>query len=263
MSRSGPIGVFDSGVGGLSILKEIRKLLPYEDFIYFADSAFCPYGGRPPEIIHGRTLAIGKFLLSRGAKLVVVACNTASAAGLNALREGLNVPVVGVEPAVKPAVSLTKNGKVGVLATGVTLASDRFNSLLNRFCDGVEVITQPCPGLVELVEEGRLKEAEPVLRGYLTPLLEQGSKTIVLGCTHYPFLRPMVQEMAGPEVLVIDTGQPVARQVARVLEQYALGKPGNQEGGEEFFTSGDPEKVGSVIELLWGKAGAVVERVEL
>jgi len=263
MSDSGPIGVFDSGVGGLSILREIRNLLPNEDIIYFADSAFCPYGGRPPEFINGRTLAIGRFLISRGSKLVVVACNTASAAGLNDLRAELNVPLVGVEPAVKPAAALTKRGKLGVLATGVTLASDRFNSLLDRFCDGVEVITQPCPGLVELVEEGRLAEAKPLLANYLTPLLEQGSTTIVLGCTHYPFLRQSVESMAGPGILVIDTGEAVARQVQRVLEQSEKLNPGREKGIEEFFTSGDPEKVGKVIQLLWGSSAKSVEKLEL
>jgi len=263
MSNPGPIGVFDSGVGGLSILKEIRKLLPYEDLIYFADSAYCPYGGRPPEVIKGRALAIGKFLHSQAAKLVVVASNTTSASGLDALRDSFNLPVVGVEPAVKPAAVQTPKGKVGVLATGVTLASERFGSLLDRFSEGVEVVTQPCPGLVEVVEDGRFAEALPLLNKYLLPLLKQDCRTIVLGCTHYPFLRSQIEELSGPGILVIDSGEAVARQVVRVLEQFDLENPEAKAGKEEFYTSGEPEKVSRVMQMLWGKSNLVASRIEV
>ncbi|HEX3015670.1 MAG TPA: glutamate racemase [Desulfobacteria bacterium] len=261
MSHSGPIGVFDSGVGGLSVLKEIRGLLPAEDVIYFADSAYCPYGGRLPEVIQGRALAIGRFLVEKGAKLIVVASNTTSASGLDALRDCLSIPIVGVEPAVKPAAAQCKQGKVGVLATVVTLASERFSSLLDRFCDDVEVITQPCPGLVEVVEAGQFDEAKPLLTKYLQPLLDQGCETIVLGCTHYPLLYQQIREMAGPNIKIIDSGKAVARQVQRVLNENQLETPENQAGSELFFTSGDPETVGPVIDVIWGKHGVNVERV--
>lgn len=260
-----PIGLFDSGVGGLSIMKEVRRLLPAEDLLYYADSAYCPYGVKPPQVIRARAFAICDFLLSRGAKIIVIASNTTSVAALDAVRERTGIPVVGVEPAVKPAVSATRNGRVGVLATGVTLAGERFNSLVERFGEGVEVYTQPCPGLVELVESGRWErpEAEAMLGRYLDPLLARGVDTIVLGCTHYPFLRQLVEKLAGPDVSVIDTGKAVARQVVRVLEGNGLLAAGNGPGGEQFFTSGKPEEVEPVIRLLWGNPDLVVEQVKL
>ena len=260
MANQGPIGVFDSGVGGLSILKEVRKLLPNEDLVYFADSAHCPYGGKEPEIIRARALAIGRFLQDQGTKLLVVASNTTSASGLEAVRDTLNLPVVGVEPAVKPATELTPSGKVGVLATGVTLNSTRFSALVDRYCDGVEVITQPCPGLVEMVEDGRLDEAEPLLANYLSNLIAQDCRTIVLGCTHYPFLRNLVEKIVGPEVKVIDSGEAVARQVARVIEQLELAKCSPGLGWETFYTSGEPEKVTRVTRLLWGSDAVAVQQ---
>ncbi len=263
MSKLYPIGVFDSGVGGLSILQEIRKLLPQEDFLYFADSAYCPYGGRPVEIIRNRAVAIGTFLQARGAKAMVVASNTTSASGLESLRRELSIPVIGVEPAVKPAVQLSNSGKVGVLATGVTLRSSRFNSLLHRYCEGVEVLTQPCPGLVEAVESGDLDSARPLLHTYLAPLLKQGVTLIVLGCTHYPFLRPIIAELCGPKVTIIDSGEAVARQVMRVLDQFDLNALRSSGGIVQMFTSGDPVKVQPVVQLLWGDKDLTVERINL
>ncbi len=263
MSGARLIGLFDSGVGGISVMKEVRRLLPAEDLAYFADSAYCPYGGRLLEFIRERAFVISDFLLSRGVKLIVIASNTTSIAALDVVRERINVPVVGIEPAVKPAVSATRNGKVGVLATEVTLSGGRFNALVERYGNGVEVFTQPCPGLVELVESGRWErpEAGPLLCRYLEPMLARGVDTIVLGCTHYPFLRFLVEEIAGPEIKIIDTGEAVARQVVRVLEKFNLGNMNAGPGGEQFFTSGEPEKVGPVVRLLWGEPGISVERV--
>lgn len=265
MPKSKPIGLFDSGVGGLSVMKEVRRLLPAENLVYFADSAHCPYGSRPLSFIRGRAFVICDFLLSKGAKLIVIASNTTSIAALDLVREHISIPVVGIEPAVKPAVSATCNGKVGVLATGVTLAGSRFNSLVKRFGNGVEVFTQPCPGLVELVETGRWRqaEAEALLRRYVDPLLSKGVDTIVLGCTHYPFLRLLVEKIAGPEIKIIDTGEAVARQVVRVLENYKLLTESAGKGGEQFFTSGEPEKVEPVVRLLWGNPSVSVTRVWL
>ncbi|MFZ5632414.1 MAG: glutamate racemase [Bacillota bacterium] len=254
MADPGPIGVFDSGVGGLSVLKEIRRLLPHEDIVYYADSAYCPYGVRPPAEIVSRSVKICDFLLGLGAKALVVACNTASVAGLDIYRQKYRVPIVGMEPAVKPATAATRNGRVGVLATGVTLSGDRFSSLLERYQNGAEVFSQPCPGLVEVVESGRhgSPEAVNLLKRYLAPLLDRGVDTIVLGCTHYPFLKDPVRSIAGPRITVIDTGEAVARQVSRVLEANGLLSPVAKKGREIFHTSGSPREVGEVIKKLWG-----------
>ncbi|MFZ5649325.1 MAG: glutamate racemase [Bacillota bacterium] len=248
------IGVFDSGVGGLSVLNEIRKLLPREDIIYYADSAHCPYGIKSPEEIIARSFKICDFLLSRGSKMLVVACNTASVAGLDVFRHRYDVPIVGMEPAVKPATSATRNGKVGVLATGVTLAGDRFSSLLERYQNGSEIFSQPCPGLVELVECGMHESTEAVemLKRFVTPLIDRGVDTIVLGCTHYPFLKELVRSIAGPDISIIDTGEAVARQVCRVMGRHGIENSGEKAGSEVFHTSGPIDEVGPVIKKLWG-----------
>lgn len=246
-------------------MKEVRRLLPAEDMIYYADSVYCPYGGRSPAEIRNRTFTICEFLVSKGVKLIVIACNTASIAALDAVRKRVKVPVIGLEPAVKPAAALTKNRKIGVLATGVTLAGERFHSLVERFGESVEVYNQPCPGLVEQVENGKLAgpETETLLAGYLEPLMARGVDTIVLGCTHYPFLRPLVQEMSGSGVSVIDSGDGVAHQVTRVLQQCEMLAGKVAAGREEFFTSGEPEEVQRVIRFLWGDHKLVVKLVEL
>lgn len=263
---AGAIGIFDSGVGGLSVAKEIRALLPGEDLLYFADSRYCQYGEKPPAFIRERSFAITGFLLARGCKMIVVACNTASEAALTALREAFPaVPFVGVEPAVKQAALHTKKKRVGVLATALTLAGNRFSGLVEKYAGGLTVVTQPSPGLVEAVEEGKLEteETEALLRSYLKPLLAHDVDVIVLGCTHYPFLRPLVEKIAGPEIKVLDTGKPVARQVMRVLESRGLLSP-RQEGGKEwFFTSGLPEKVAPVLRRLWPRPVAEVIPVEV
>lgn len=246
-------------------MKEVRRLLPSEDMIYYADSAYCPYGGKTPGVIRSRTFAICDFLISKGVKLIVIACNTACIAALDAVRERVRIPVVGVEPAVKPAAEATKNGKIEVLATGVTLAGERFHSLVERFGKTVEVYTQPCPGLVEQVEAGRLAspETETLLARYLDPLMVKGVDTIVLGCTHYPFLRPLVQKMVRSGVSVIDSGTAVACQVAKVLQGERLSVSAGETGRDQFFTSGEPEEVQRVVRLLWEEHNLVVEKVKL
>lgn len=246
-------------------MKEVRQLLPGEDIIYYADSAYCPYGGKSHGVICGRAFNICDFLISRGVKLIVIACNTACIAALDAVRDRVRIPVVGVEPAVKPAAEATKSGKIGVLATGVTLAGERFHALVERFGKTVEVYTQPCPGLVELVESGKLEspETEALLARYLEPLLVRGVDTIVLGCTHYPFLRPLVQKMVRSGVSVIDSGAAVARQVVRLLQSGKLAAVNGAAGRDYFFTSGEPEEVQRVVRFLWGDQSLVVEQVKL
>jgi len=259
LAASAPIGVFDSGIGGLSILIEVRKALPAEDLLYLADSAHCPYGIKPVGEIRARVLQVTGWLAQKGAKMVIVACNTACVAGLDQIRQVFPaLPVVGVEPAVKPAQALTRNGKIGVLATNLTLNGDRFSLLVEKYGTGIEVYTQPAPGLVELVEAGKTDvwETETALRKYLAPLLEKGVDTLVLGCTHYPFLRPIIQKISGPEVLVLDTAAAVAKQAVKVLKQYGLAADRTEPGKELFFTSGDPEEVTGVIRNLWGPAAA-------
>ena len=244
-------------------MKEIRQLLPAEELLYFADSLYCPYGSKPIELIRQRAQVISSFLLSQGVKMIVVASNTTSIAALNEVRQITGVPVVGIEPAVKPATSATRNGRVGVLATGVTLAGERFNSLVERFGNGVEVYTQPCPGLVEMVERGRLDhpETEELLAGYLNHLLYAGVDTVVLGCTHYPFLRPLVEKLAGDGITIIDTGQAVAQQVGRVLENHVLSTPRSGPGKELFYTSGNTLEIQPVIRQLWKDPSLTVESV--
>lgn len=260
-----PIGLFDSGVGGISIMKEVRRFLPSENLLYYADSIYCPYGSKPPRVIRSRAFAIVDFMISKDAKMIVVASNTTTVSSLEAVRQRYNIPVVGVEPAVKPAVKATRNGRIGVLATGVTLAGERFSKLVERFGNGVEVYTQPCPGLVELVESGKCihVEAESMLKIYLEPLLSRGADTIVLGCTHYPFLKPLVEKLSGPGIEIIDTGEAVARQVVRVLDNYGLASGCPEAGSERFFTSGCPEQVEPVVRLLWGNESLTVEHAAI
>jgi len=248
---SAPIGIFDSGVGGLSVLREIRRLLPGEDFIYYADSGHCPYGGKSREAIQARAVAITDLLLARGAKLIVVACNTATIAAVEQLRASYPVPFVGMEPAVKPAVALTKSGVVGVLATGAALAGEKFHKLVADHGAGVRMITQPCPGWVEQVEGGDLDgpRTRELVAQYTRPLLVEGADVLVLGCTHYPFLRPRIAELAGPAVALLDTGEAVARQTRRVLERENL-LAAREVGNLQWLTSGDPALTGPVIERL-------------
>jgi glutamate racemase len=241
VSSDAPIGIFDSGVGGISVLREIRALLPAEHLIYYADSGHCPYGGKPREQIVARACAITERLLERGAKLVVVACNTATIAAVEHLRATYPMPFVGMEPAVKPAAAVTRSGVVGVLATGAALAGEKFHHLVAAHARDVRVITQPCPGLVEQVESGALDtpQTRALVESYVEPLLAQGADVLVLGCTHYPFLRPLIGALAGPGVTLLDTGAAVARQVCRVLERdEALSTTGGT-GAIVWETSGD------------------------
>lgn len=249
-----PIGVFDSGVGGLSVLRDIRRELPGEDLIYVADSGHAPYGDKSRGMIETRAIAIVEFLLSRRAKAIVVACNTATSAAVETLRARFPVPIVAMEPAVKPAAESTKSGVIGVLATSGTLGSDNFARLHERFGATVDIQVQACPGLVELVEAGDLSshKARAMIEKYLVPLLERRADNIVLGCTHYPFLAPLIQEIAGPTVAVIDPAAAVARELRRRLAGANLLSVENRKGMEQFWTSAQPDRTQPVIAQLWG-----------
>lgn len=259
MNKTAPIGVFDSGVGGLSVLRDIRAALPTEHLIYIADSGHVPYGSKSPEYIQQRSLVLTRFLLDRGAKAIVVACNTATAAAVPLLRTIFDVPIIGMEPAVKPAVAATRSGVVGVLATVGTLRSARFAALLDRFGQDVKVVTQACPGLVEQIEAGDLDgtKTHALIERFTTPLLDQHADTIVLGCTHYPFVRPLIADVVGPDVALIDTGAAVARRLQQILRDRDLLNVTDLPGGEQFWTSGDHAEADRVMSILWGRAVTV------
>jgi glutamate racemase len=246
------IGIFDSGVGGVSVLQEIRRLLPDVDVVFVADSANAPYGVRTPEWIRERSTALTRFLLEQGAQAVVVACNTATAAAAGSLRAAYDVPIVAMEPAVKPAVAATKTGVVGVLATVGTLKSARFAALLDQYGSDVTVVTEPGVGLVEQVEAGDLDGplTRDLVKQRVAPLLAAGADVIVLGCTHYPFLKPLVAEVAGDDVTIIDTGAAVARRLVDVLAEQGLDAGGS--GSTRYWTSGDPAAIGRVLSHLTG-----------
>lgn len=254
-----PVGVFDSGVGGLSVLREIRHLLPAESLLYVADSGFVPYGERPAEFIIERSRRIAGFLLAQGAKSLVVACNTATVAAVADLRERFAVPIIGMEPAVKPATQATRSGVVGVLATTGTLRSARFAALLDRFAGSVQVITQPCPGLVECVERGEI-DSEPLARlllDYTRPLLDAGCDTLILGCTHYPFLKPLLQRLLPADIQLVDTGAAVARQLRSKLNEFDLLAQGPARPAQ-FWSSGDILLLQRVLPILWEEAAPAV-----
>lgn len=251
------IGIFDSGVGGLSVLHHIRATLPEAHLIYVADSAHAPYGNKSAAFITQRARALCHFLVKEGAQAIVVACNTATAAAAAELRKEFSLPIIAMEPAVKSAVAATRNGIVGVLATVGTLESARFAALLERYAGNVEILTQGCPGLVEQVERGELDTPETLalLQHYLTPLLARSADTLILGCTHYPFLAPAIRSLAGDDVVLIDTGAAVARELLRRLEQESI-HPGIQSENaiERFYTSAEPTQATRILTQLWGKS---------
>lgn len=252
-----PVGVFDSGLGGLSVVREMRRLLPAEDLLYFADCAYCPYGIRTQEEIRERSELVVGRLIAGGAKVVVVACNTASAMAIFHLREVFpDVPMIGLEPAVKPAVAITRSGKVGVLATPRTVAGERLRWLIETHAGGVEVHRVAATGLVELVEAGVLAgdQVKSALRPLLDPMLEVGVDVVVLGCTHYPFLRDAIQKYVGDEVRVIDSGAAIARRVEYVLSEAGLKRPEDGQGTFTFATSGDLASVEPVASQLLGES---------
>lgn len=219
-----PVGVFDSGLGGLSVLRAVRAQLPNEAVIYVADSLYAPYGERDDDFIADRTLAIGQWLVKQGAKVLVVACNTATAQSIALVRERLPIPLIGVEPGIKPAAQQSKSRVAGVLATQVTLRSARFQTLLERYAADCRFLCQPGHGLVQAIERCDIGSAElrALLDSYLQPMLDAGADTLVLGCTHYPFLDAAIREIVGERMTLIDTSVAIARQLERVLDQHGL-----------------------------------------
>lgn len=254
--ETGPIALFDSGVGGLSVLRHLRVQLPHEDLIYFADQAHVPYGPRSASQIQAFSHAITRFFLDIQAKMVVVACNTATAAALNELRLSFpTLPFVGMEPAVKPGAEATRSGKVGVLATAGTFESQRYARLMARFARHVTLLENPCTGLVPLIEAGQLQadETRNLLQRCISPMLQAGVDTLVLGCTHYPFVQPLIQEITGPEVRIIDPAPAVVRQAQRVLDANNLHAPHGNNGVTRAYTTGDPQSLANMSQRLIGQ----------
>lgn len=250
----GPIGVFDSGVGGLAVLRALRETLPGADLIYVADSAHAPYGEREGDFIQQRAEHITRFLLTHGAQAIVIACNTATVVAVQQLRVWCPVPVVAMEPAIKPAAQATKSGRIAVMATRQTVASGSVARLVEAHGAGRQIELIACSGLVECVERGELQNeaTRNLVAGFLRPALARGADSVVLGCTHYSFLRPLIETMAGPEVQVFDPAPAVARELARRIDAASrppLRSPG---GSDRFLSSASPESATPLISRLWG-----------
>ena len=255
MPSDQPIGVFDSGIGGLSVLEHIRELLPLEDLIYVSDRAHLPYGNKHNDYILERSQAISKFLVEQQVKAIVIACNTATAVAVSQLRQTYSLPIIGMEPGVKPAIRQSRSGMIGVLATEGTLTSGKFQNLLQQHANGAEVVICPCHGWVEAIEhdghdhQGTHEMVEQQLR----PILRSGVDALVLGCTHYPFLRTTIEKAAGPAVSIIDTGPAVARQLYRRLADLNLLTKDSSPGSEAFWCSAPPQQTQTVMERLRSK----------
>jgi glutamate racemase len=255
-SSTNPIGIFDSGVGGLSVLRVLRRQMPNENVVYFGDQGHVPYGARPMEEIQKFSEGIARFLLEQNSKIIVVACNTASAAALKYLRENFSdISFVGMEPAVKPAAEATQTGRVGVLATPATFQGALYASVVERFGAGVELFQNTCPGLVSQIEKGELaaQTTRQILEDALIPMLEKNIDTVVLGCTHYPFVIPLIQEIVGEKVRVIDPAPAVVRQIGKLLDAGTGRNTSPSKGNVKIYSSGDIGKVQAVLPVLLGE----------
>ena len=255
-----PLGLFDSGVGGLSVLRAVQRELPHENLIYFADQKYCPYGQRTADEIRALSQRVSEFLLAQGCKAIVVACNTASAAALEYLRQTFPaIPFVGMEPAVKPAAQNSHTRTVGVLATQGTFQGELFQRTRATYANGVEVLTVYPTDWVERVERGDIDspETEASVRGIVQTFLDANADEIALGCTHYPFLAPLIRKIAGDRVTLLDPSEAVARQTARVLNERGLLNPQTGVGRRVFYTSGEVDAFAPVLEKLVGESGEV------
>ena len=254
--RKHPIGVFDSGMGGISVLRELVKVMPHEDFIYFGDSANAPYGTKPTEVIRDLTIRHIEELMAQGAKGIVVACNTATSAAVAVLRKMYpELPLVGIEPAIKPAAVQMPGARIVVMATPMTIRQEKFRRLMASYEDQIRIVPLPCPGLMEFVERGDLEGED--LRTYLQELLgtvsEKPIDGIVLGCTHYPFVRKMIQEIAGDKVTIYDGGPGTAREMKRRLQEKDLLNPKTSQGTVHFFNSRDTQEEITLCEALFSR----------
>ncbi|MCP3850396.1 MAG: glutamate racemase [Gammaproteobacteria bacterium] len=259
------VGIFDSGVGGLSVLKHVHELLPNETIFYVADSGHAPYGCKDEAYVERRSRVITEHLIAQGVKAIVIACNTATASIIEQFRQQYGIPFIGVEPGIKPAIALTKNNNIGVMATSGTLSSERYNELILRYADSVNLFNQPCPGLADRVECGDLNSQETIdlIKKYASALLQKQVDTIVLGCTHYSFLKEQLEKImddhlcegsfhANGPIKIVDTSRAIAEQLVRVLEQGALqNKPGKALA--HYFTTGSVNKTQTTMRQLLNK----------
>ena len=251
--NSAAIGVFDSGVGGLSITKCIAAQLPHENIIYIADSLHAPYGEKSVDFIIQRVNAIAKLLIAKGVKAIVIACNTATVNAIEQLRAQVNIPIIGVEPAIKPAAKQSISKKIAILATQATSGNQRFKDLIDLHHNGAQVLIQPCPGLVEFIEQGKQHSpaCNALLRQYIEPLVNQGIDTLVLGCTHYPFVQHQISVIAGPQVSIIETAAPVTLQLSKKLAEMDLTANSSQQGQTQFFSSLVTKQQEQIFSQLW------------
>jgi len=261
MTNSSGIGLFDSGIGGLSIARKVRDLLPSENILYVADSLHAPYGDKADSFLLERMKAVTEFLLSRGAKAVVVACNTATTSAIAKLRCQYPVPIIGVEPGIKPAALCSRTGVIGVLATPGTLKTHSFVNLAERYASGVKIELQPCPDLAAQIESLSFDSGRTIalLKRYISPLIEKKVDTIILGCTHYNHVSHLIAELAGPDITIVNTETAVANQVVRRLTAEGLLAADNRVGRDEFWTSGALDIYRNQIEKLWGQSDDVFQ----
>ena len=260
MSSDLPIGIFDSGIGGLTVLRHIREILPAENLIYVADRGHIPYGNKDNDYIVSRAVQITEFLLDMQVKAIVVACNTATAAAVSILRERYSIPIIGMEPGVKPAIQHSRNGMIGILATEGTLGSGKFKGLVERHANGAELFIQPCHGWVEHIESEGISHAQSLrlVQGTIGPLIQKNIDTLVLGCTHYPFLETAIREAVGDQVKIIDTGYAVASHLKRRLQESGLLNPHTQPGDEQFWCTGSLSEMQRLVNKFWGNASQIM-----
>ncbi len=262
---SRPIGLFDSGVGGLSVLRELRAMLPAENYIYYADQAHLPYGEKSSEMIRRYALEITQFLLTQDCKALVVPCNSACAAALHYLRDLFpQLPIIGMEPAIKPAAAATRTGAIGVIMTRATFQGELYASVVDRFAQGIRVEARICPDLVTLVEAGAPQDAaaQEIVEANIGDLRAADIDQLVLGCTHFPFLRPHIERALGPHIAIIDPGPAVARQTVRLLNAQNLIATRNT-GSTRYITSGNADRFQNLLALLLGESNAAVETITL
>lgn len=255
--KNRPIGFFDSGVGGLSVLKEAMKLMPKEDYIYFGDSKNAPYGVREVEDVRKLTYKAVEFLLEKGAKAIVIACNTATSAAVASLRITYpSMPLVGIEPAVKPAVNLKREGPIIIMATPVTLKEKKFNNLIERYRQDAQIIPMPCPGLMDFIESGNVngREVQEYIRDKYEPFKGKKIGSIVLGCTHYPFIKPVIEDILGEDIPIIDGGFGTSVELMRRIKEKGLINDSLTEGNVQIYNSLGEEYILKISnELLYSK----------
>ncbi len=265
-NKTSPIGIFDSGIGGLTVAKRIIAMLPNENIVYFGDSARVPYGSKSNETVIEYSLQDAQFLISKNVKLIIVACNTASSIAINKLKEKFTIPIIGmIEPGTQLALKSTKNGRIGVIGTDATINNKAYSSELNRIENNLEIIEKPCPLFVPIAEEGWLdhEATKLIAKEYLQDLIDFGVDTVILGCTHYPLLSGVIQEVMGEDVTLIDSGMAASLEVEDYLNGRGVRNDSNQLGTLEFYVSDLPAKFKAVAERFLGTEVKHIEKIDV